>query len=112
MINFLLIEANGVRNAMLVREERRKRHIALLEYTQHKGDIGRFGELMLLLPPLVELGAEVVEQLRLEQFVNEGETRIDASLLMSIMNGDHYLLQSQEEVSWPPRIRDESQMFQ
>ena len=41
---------------------------------------------MCLLTPLYEVSLEVTEQLRLEQFVHEGEARIDALLLMSMIN--------------------------
>ena len=41
---------------------------------------------MCLLTPLYEVSLEVTEQLRLEQFVHEGENRIDALLLMSMIN--------------------------
>ena len=49
-------------------------------------DPSRFGELLCLLTPLYEVSLEVTEQLRLEQFVHEGEARIDALLLMSMIN--------------------------
>lgn len=58
----------------------------LLEYTEKSSEPGRFGDLMCLLTPLYEVSQEVTEQLRLEQFVNEGEARIDALLLMSMIN--------------------------
>ena len=59
-----------------------------MEYTEKSlGEPGRFGELMCLLTPLFEVSMEVTEQLRLEQFVHEGEARIDALLLMSMING-------------------------
>ena len=58
----------------------------LLEYTEKNSEPGRFGDLMCLLTPLYEVSQEVTEQLRLEQFVNEGEARIDALLLMSMIN--------------------------
>ena len=57
----------------------------LKEYTNN-ADPNRLGELLCLLTPLYEVGQEVTEQLRLEQFVNEGEARIDALLLMSMIN--------------------------
>ncbi len=41
---------------------------------------------MCLLTPFFEVSTEVTEQLRLEQFVHEGEARIDALLLMSMLN--------------------------
>ena len=56
-----------------------------MEYSEHKQP-GRFGELLCLLTPLYEVSTEVTEQLRLEQFVHEGEARIDALLLMSMIN--------------------------
>ena len=37
--------------------------------------------------PLFKVSTEVTEQLRLEHFVHEGEARIDALLLMSMING-------------------------
>lgn len=68
-----------------MRQFRKRKHIELLEYTE-KNSPGRFGELMCLLTPLYEVSLEVTEQLRLEQFVHEGEARIDALLLMSMIN--------------------------
>ena len=56
-----------------------------MEYSERKQP-GRFGELLCLLTPLYEVSLEVTEQLRLEQFVHEGEARIDALLLMSMIN--------------------------
>ena len=56
-----------------------------MEYSE-KNEPGRFGELICLLTPLYEVSLEVTEQLRLEQFVHEGEARIDALLLMSMIN--------------------------
>ncbi len=78
-------EADGLRSRELVRQLRKKRLIELMEYTKN-GEPGRFGELMCLLTPLFEVSLEVTEQLRLEQFVYEGEARIDALLLMSMIN--------------------------
>lgn len=84
----LLTEANGLRNREIVRQYRKRKHIELMEHTEkHSDDPGRFGELMCLLTPLFEVGMEVTEQLRLEQFVHEGEARIDALLLMSMISG-------------------------
>ena len=80
-----IAESNGLRSRELVRQHRRTRHIELLEYSE-KTEAGRFGELLCLLPPLYEVSMEVTEQLRLEQFVHEGEARIDALLLMSMIN--------------------------
>ncbi len=81
------IESNGLRNREVVRLNRRQRHLKLLEYTEKsQADPSRFGELMCLLTPLFEVSTEVTEQLRLEQFVHEGEARIDALLLMSMIN--------------------------
>lgn len=71
----------------MVRAHRKRSHISLKEYTDKQGDLGRFGELMCLLTPLFEVSTEVTEQLRLEHFVHEGEARIDALLLMSMING-------------------------
>ena len=73
----------------MVRAHRKRSHISLKEYTDKhsSGDLGRFGELMCLLTPLFEVSTEVTEQLRLEHFVHEGEARIDALLLMSMING-------------------------
>ena len=76
----------------MVRQYRKRKHIELMEYTEKSSEPGRFGELMCLLTPLFETSAEVAEQLRLEQFVHEGEARIDALLLMSMLN-------SAEEIS-------------
>lgn len=56
-----------------------------MEYSE-KTEAGRFGELLCLLTPLYEVSMEVTEQLRLEQFVHEGEARIDALLLMSMIS--------------------------
>lgn len=56
-----------------------------MEYSE-RNEPGRFGELLCLLTPLYEVSMEVTEQLRLEQFVHEGEARIDALLLMSMIN--------------------------
>ena len=78
-------ESNGLRSRELVRQHRRTRHIELMEYSE-KTEAGRFGELLCLLPPLYEVSMEVTEQLRLEQFVHEGEARIDALLLMSMIS--------------------------
>ena len=78
-------EADGLRSRELVRQLRKKRIIELMEYTKN-AEPGRFGELMCLLTPLFEVSLEVTEQLRLEQFVYEGEARIDALLLMSMIN--------------------------
>ena len=58
-----------------------------MEYTEKPHEPGRFGELICLLTPLFEVSMEVTEQLRLEQFVHEGEARIDALLLMSMIHG-------------------------
>ena len=82
-------ESNCLRNREVVRAHRKRSHISLKEYTdkQSSGDLGRFGELMCLLTPLFEVSTEVTEQLRLEHFVHEGEARIDALLLMSMING-------------------------
>ena len=68
-----------------MRQYRKRKHIELMEYSE-KNEPGRFGELMCLLTPLYEVSLEVTEQLRLEQFVHEGEARIDALLLMSMIN--------------------------
>ena len=82
------LESNGLRNREVVRQYRKRKHIELMEYTEKSsGEPGRFGELMCLLTPLFEVSTEVTEQLRLEQFVHEGEARIDALLLMSMING-------------------------
>ena len=82
------LESNGLRNREVVRQYRKRKHIELMEYTEKSsGEPGRFGELMCLLTPLFEVSMEVTEQLRLEQFVHEGEARIDALLLMSMING-------------------------
>lgn len=82
-------ESSCLRNREVVRAHRKRSHISLKEYTdkQSSGDLGRFGELMCLLTPLFEVSTEVTEQLRLEHFVHEGEARIDALLLMSMING-------------------------
>lgn len=56
-----------------------------MEYT-NRIDPTRFGELLCLMTPLYEVSLEVMEQLRLEQFVHEGEARIDALLLMSMIS--------------------------
>jgi len=81
-------ESNGLRNREVVRQYRKRKHIELMEYTEKSSEEpGRFGELMCLLTPLFEVSTEVTEQLRLEQFVHEGEARIDALLLMSMING-------------------------
>lgn len=111
----MFVEATGVGNTEVVRDQRRKRHIALLEHTLTKEEeVGRFGELLLLLPPLGELSAEVIEQLRLEHFVSEGEVRIDASLLMSVMNGEDPFFQARPpDVSWPTLMKhDDHSPFQ
>ena len=84
---FLLSESSCLRNREVVRAHRKRSHISLKEYTDKQGDLGRFGELMCLLTPLFEVSTEVTEQLRLEHFVHEGEARIDALLLMSMING-------------------------
>ena len=84
-------ESDGLRNRAVVRQYRKRKHIELMEYTE-KSEPGRFGELLCLLTPLFETSTEVAEQLRLEQFVHEGEARIDALLLMSMLN-------SAEEIS-------------
>lgn len=73
----------------MVRQYRKHKHLKLMEYTDKcSGDPSRFGELLCLLTPLFEVSTEVTEQLRLEQFVHEGEARIDALLLMSMINVD------------------------
>ena len=82
-------ESNGLRNREVVRQYRKRKHIELMEYTEkNSDDPGRFGELICLLTPLFEVSTEVTEQLRLEQFVHEGEARIDALLLMSMISGN------------------------
>ena len=83
----LLAESSCLRNREVVRAHRKRSHMSLKEYTDKQGDLGRFGELMCLLTPLFEVSTEVTEQLRLEHFVHEGEARIDALLLMSMING-------------------------
>ena len=70
-----------------MRSYRKDRHLKLMEYTEKSDDPGRFGDLLCLLTPLFEVSTEVTEQLRLEQFVHEGELRIDALLLMSMLSG-------------------------
>lgn len=81
-------ESNGLRNREVVRQYRKNKHLKLMDYTEkYSDDPGRFGELMCLLTPLFEVSTEVTEQLRLEQFVHEGEARIDALLLMSMISG-------------------------
>lgn len=82
---YTLIESNGLRSRELVRQYRRARYLELMEYSE-KTESGRFGELLCLLAPLYEVSMEVTEQLRLEQFVHEGEARIDALLLMSMIS--------------------------
>lgn len=83
-----LSESNGLRNREVVRQYRKNKHLKLMKYTEKVSDNpGRFGELMCLLTPLFEVSTEVTEQLRLEQFVHEGEARIDALLLMSMISG-------------------------
>ena len=79
--------ATGVKDVEAVRQMRRIRLVELQEYTT-SAEQGRFGEMLCLLPPLYEVSQEVVEQLRLEQFVSDGEMRFDAVLLMSIVNGE------------------------
>ena len=74
----------------MIRQHRKKRLTELMEYTKNAADPGRYGELLCLLTPLYEVSLEVTEQLRLEQFVNEGEARIDALLLMSMINDIDY----------------------
>ncbi len=84
---FNCAESNGLRNREVVRLYRKNKHLKLMEYTEKSSDDpGRFGELMCLLTPLFEVSTEVTEQLRLEQFVHEGEARIDALLLMSMIS--------------------------
>ena len=83
-----------MRNREVVRQYRKRKHIELMEYTEKGSDPGRFGELMCLLTPLFETSTEVTEQLRLEQFVHEGEARIDALLLMSMLNGAEEITES------------------
>ena len=79
----------------MVRAYRKRKHIELMEYTEKNSeDPGRFGDLLCLLTPLFEVSTEVTEQLRLEQFVYEGEARIDALLLMSMINGAEETLES------------------
>lgn len=78
-------ESNGLCNRETVRQYRKRKHRELMEYSE-KNEPGRFGELICLLTPLYEVSLEVTEQLRLEQFVHEGEARIDALLLMSMIN--------------------------
>ena len=85
----LSVEANGIRNREIIRQHRKKRLTELMEYTKN-ADPGRYGELLCLLTPIYEVSLEVTEQLRLEQFVNEGEARIDALLLMSMINDIDY----------------------
>ena len=80
---------------------RKDKHLKLMEYTEKSDDPGRFGDLLCLLTPLFEVSTEVTEQLRLEQFVHEGEARIDALLLMSMISGadempDEHSLDSQQ----------------
>eukprot|EP00117_Sycon_ciliatum_P047252 scpid28562/ scgid4959/ Hepatocyte nuclear factor 4-beta; Nuclear receptor subfamily 2 group A member 3 len=77
----------GVQDIETVRSMRKIRLIELQEYTSG-AEPGRMGEMLLLIPPLYEVSQEIVEQLRLEQFVNDGEMRFDAVLLMSIVNGE------------------------
>lgn len=94
-------ESNGLRNREVVRVYRKNKHLKLMEYTEKSDDPGRFGELLCLLTPLFEVSTEVTEQLRLEQFVHEGEARIDALLLMSMISGvdeipDEHSLDSQQ----------------
>ena len=90
MISFGYVESNGIRNREMIRQHRKKRLTELMEYTKNAPDPGRYGELLCLLTPLYEVSLEVTEQLRLEQFVNEGEARIDALLLMSMINDIDY----------------------
>lgn len=87
-LNFL--ESNGIRNRDMIRQHRKKRLTELMEYTKNAPDPGRYGEVLCLLTPLYEVSLEVTEQLRLEQYVNEGEARIDAHLLMSMINDIDY----------------------
>lgn len=88
-------ESSGLRNKEVVRAYRKRKHIELMEYTEKNSeDPGRFGDLLCLLTPLFEVSTEVTEQLRLEQFVYEGEARIDALLLMSMINGAEETLES------------------
>lgn len=90
MLYILSIESNGIRNRDMIRQYRKKRLTELMEYTKNAPDPGRYGEVLCLLTPLYEVSLEVTEQLRLEQFVNEGEARIDAHLLMSMINDIDY----------------------
>ena len=48
----LFAESNGLRNRELVRQNRKNKHLKLMEYTEKvSDDPGRFGELMCLLTP-------------------------------------------------------------
>lgn len=86
----MFVESNGIRNRDMIRQYRKKRLTELMEYTKNAPDPGRYGELLCLLTPLYEVSLEVTEQLRLEQSVNEGEARINALLLMSMINDVDY----------------------
>ena len=70
-----------------------------MEYTKNP-DPGRYGELLCLLTPIYEVSLEVTEQLRLEQYVNEGEARIDALLLMSMINDIDYEMPLEASINW------------
>lgn len=92
-----------------VRNLRKIRLVELQEYTAN-AEPGRMGEMLCLIPPLYEVSQEIVEQLRLEQFVNDGEMRFDAVLLMSIVNGEVSLTNvdptaNVEEIITPPATK-------
>ena len=85
--HFFSAVSSGVQDKETVRNLRKTRLVELTEYTSN-AEQGRMGEMLCLIPPLYEVSQEIVEQLRLEQFVNDGEMRFDAVLLMSIVNGE------------------------
>ncbi|XP_070688252.1 hepatic nuclear factor 4, beta [Pempheris klunzingeri] len=82
-IVFFAPECPGLKSPQLVRHLRFQAHLLLEEATSEQR--GRFGELLLILPPLQSVAWQMVETLHLAQLL--GEARMD-SLLQEMLLGE------------------------
>lgn len=78
-----LAECPGLKSPQVVRHLRFQAHLLLEEATSEQR--GRFGELLLILPPLQSVAWQMVETLHLAQLL--GEARMD-NLLQEMLLGE------------------------
>nr|XP_046242925.1 hepatic nuclear factor 4, beta isoform X5 [Scatophagus argus] len=99
--NLILLECPGLKVPQVVRELRFQAHLLLEETTCEQR--GRFGELLLILPPLQSVAWQMVETLHLAQLL--GEARLD-NLLQEMLLGEEA---KTRQVSFPPSGDDLTQ---